>query len=1230
MKVGVQMANETNFKERGLRSILRDREDQIADKQFDEFTVFQDVADHTIDHKAYDVDPVLAGDEETVAANPLMAINNQDLQGAPLEEEDVAKSKDVQAGEGDSLPDTSFDLPAGEGAAEQPALTKTASRSDIDTAETPGNAALQAPEQGGSIIVEGAAAAAGLNTAPAGAEESAAAEAQFAEPLSDDIVIVPEEGIPAEAEETTEEGSGGDETGGEDTGDEDTGGDEETTGDEGNDFTPPNLAVRVSNDTDNQTTIDSEYGFDLVPTAYGQTHTVTGADMNIPGVSDNAQISYIFHDENTLEVTLDTAWNSVKNIEISSDTAGNITVNNFVHTDVNLGEGGDSSVIINGAKRGNITTAGGNDVVEVNAQTNNAGWSNDFNIDTGAGDDTITVNGDKGVTGFNIDAGDDNDAVTITGDYLESNVHLGKGSDSFTGGDGNDFVQGGSGADIIHGGGGDDVLAGGVNRDELYGDDGNDTLKGGASSDRLFGGAGNDILDGGSGENDILTGGEGNDMYIIRAGDGHTTITDFGGVGGGGNGESALLPHHDTIQLQGDGLTADNMLLNYDGQNTVITFEGVEDFAITLENFDFTDLDNLPAVQGWNILFDGQSEGTDAYDVFNNHGTGQHSLWNANTVTHLNNADNVLDGKDNSHDVINAMDGDDVISGGTGDDVLRGQAGNDILYGDDPTDTGSSFTTTTIDVSFVSSSAGYKNAIGAYAVDTNGNILSVDVGIENAKDAQAGDTFSLEVSGPEAAGVGYFIISNGYNQNTSFFNSYDSADGTYSFLYKAGTAEERTANINDDPADVSLVFDTGSERITLSGDVYHSYEGLNSDDNDHVTASGNADGTTRLGFEDLRNLGDADFNDVVLDVSVSHETVYEAPSKDGGDDRLVGGDGDDRLIGQGGDDILEGGSGSDIAVFNGFHSEYDITFNQDGSITIADTIAGRDGTDTVSGVEYVEFRDIVLEATPEALITSDTNGDGDNDDNDDSDNDNEVVGGDDSQSGGDDTGQDDIGDETDDAGGEDDQDGQDDTGADDETAGDTDDGNNGHGNDEDGVDDSNPGQGQGGPNAGGENNGKGPGNNNGHGNNEDGVDDDNPGQGGGGPNASKDTNGDEDEGALGNQGDDTPGADMAANSFFEFSADDGQSDGQSWLAAIDDGSQDDYGQSAGAENAGQDSWLNEVDGADDDQGQNTDSADQDYDGGDADGGAGNVPVDLADIMPDASDHTGDISGSGLV
>jgi Tol biopolymer transport system component len=96
---------------------------------------------------------------------------------------------------------------------------------------------------------------------------------------------------------------------------------------------------------------------------------------------------------------------------------------------------------------------------------------------------------------------------------------------------GNDNLTGTSGNDIINGSEGDDVLTGLRASDVLNGGDGNDFLYGGKGSDTLNGGLGNDILEGSAGK----------DVFVLGAGLGVDTISDFGN-------------RQDTIQLI-NGLT---------------------------------------------------------------------------------------------------------------------------------------------------------------------------------------------------------------------------------------------------------------------------------------------------------------------------------------------------------------------------------------------------------------------------------------------------------------------------------------------------------------------------------------------------------------------------------------------------------------------------------------------------------------------------------------------------
>ena len=121
-----------------------------------------------------------------------------------------------------------------------------------------------------------------------------------------------------------------------------------------------------------------------------------------------------------------------------------------------------------------------------------------------------------------LQGGNDTALDTDEGRYFFGNA----GNDSIDLQGGNDFGSGGRDSDTLTGGNGDDSLFGNLGDDSLSGDAGNDRILGGQGEDKISGGAGNDYLGGDKGS-DTLTGGDGADTFVLQAGFGIDTVTDF-------------------------------------------------------------------------------------------------------------------------------------------------------------------------------------------------------------------------------------------------------------------------------------------------------------------------------------------------------------------------------------------------------------------------------------------------------------------------------------------------------------------------------------------------------------------------------------------------------------------------------------------------------------------------------------------------------------------------------
>ncbi len=93
------------------------------------------------------------------------------------------------------------------------------------------------------------------------------------------------------------------------------------------------------------------------------------------------------------------------------------------------------------------------------------------------------------------------------------------------------------------------------------------------------------------------------------------------------------------------------------------------------------------------------------------------------------------------------------------------------------------------------------------------------------------------------------------------------------------------------------------------------------------------------------------------------------------DDTVDGGAGDDQITGGEDDDTIEGGSGTDTAIYSGAYNNgegYTVTI-VDGTITVTDDddSDGDDGTDTLTGIERLQFTDITIDVANLPTISVD-------------------------------------------------------------------------------------------------------------------------------------------------------------------------------------------------------------------------------------------------------------------
>lgn len=469
---------------------------------------------------------------------------------------------------------------------------------------------------------------------------------------------------------------------------------------------------------------------------------------------------------------------------------------------------------------------------------------------------------------------------------------LTEGNDTYTGTANADTISALGGSDTIHGMNGDDVIDGGAGNDFLFGDNGNDTVAGGDGVDSVFGDAGNDILDGGAG-NDYLYGGDGADTYRFGRGAGQDSLSN--------NDNDVLGTNPDTIVLGADIAPTDVTLSN-SYNSLVLKINGTAD-SLTVQDYFSQDGTSKNALE-----FVKFSDGT-VWDI---------AAVKAKVLTGTA-GNEILNGYDNSNDLLLGNGGADQLYGKTGNDTLDGGAGDDTLYGGTGSDT------------FLFGRGSGTDLLK----DDDSDPLSKDVLILGA-----GIT-------PNNVAVDYNMTSGAMYR-----------DAWISLLDTNGqpTADKILLENYRNPDDPNRSID---EVHFADGTIWTRADVLSrlpqpSAASDNLYGTESADSISVQAGDDWVNGG---LGDDTLNGDSGNDTLLGA----GGNDALSGGDGDDTLEGGVGNDILVGGAGND--VLRGWEGDDTYRFGRgDGQDSIAENENTWVGGGVAGGTDSVEFGNGVLPA----------------------------------------------------------------------------------------------------------------------------------------------------------------------------------------------------------------------------------------------------------------------------
>ncbi|MFJ4445545.1 peroxidase family protein [Pseudomonas sp. NPDC089422] len=433
----------------------------------------------------------------------------------------------------------------------------------------------------------------------------------------------------------------------------------------------------------------------------------------------------------------------------------------------------------------------------------------------------------------------------------------------------------------------------------LGGTAGNDILIAGEGDDTLYGDAGNDYLEGGAG-NDAVLGGAGDDIITDAFGDNRLE-------GNAGN----------DVIVAGSMLALGNLILGGDGQDFIVTTEDITTtFGGQGDDFILGAKTNLPPTG---------NEGDDWIEKGTQDGAPGDNF--APLLT---------------DDVV----GNDIFVGGGGFDEMIGEGGDDIFVGSDAQDkmdgmSGFDWITykndqvgVTVDLSLAAlaqphgnapnQNAGVFNPVGA----SPASILDRFAEVEGV----SGSKFADVLKGDDVDAI--TLINHGGATGGALTNV-DLIRGLRQFLTDAGLP--------------TTGFATGN--ILLGGNGSDLIEGRGGDD----LIDGDKWLNVRIAVYaagDVNHTGPeiASFDSMVDMIPLMLDRTYNPGQLKAVREILPG--------------TSTGGAAFDTAIFSGIQSEYVITVNNQGTAdsaddvwTVADSVDGRDGTDTLLHIERLQFAD---------------------------------------------------------------------------------------------------------------------------------------------------------------------------------------------------------------------------------------------------------------------------------